>query len=409
MAIEALSQIKNLNENPDINAFFTFRNVNILSALVVRHDDNDSELFTTMYAEKISTASTSGIWYDFSISSHQAGISTQHCVGSISLGNSPAVAQGSVQVSSEDYDVWTMGRWYEKLAEGGLCFGPAFQSLTSIRTEKARKKPEAVSTTTLRQRVKMTPTSQYAGTLYPVHPLTIDSCLQAAIMGGTAGNIDTLKAYLPVFISYCRINRPLPGLVGLEAFIHSRSQITGFGTKTIDVTLRDHSNNVVVDISNARLALYKGMIETEESAAYERHPCLRVVWKPDVARIDAASQPHLESYLREFIDSHQELADSRTTAVAAGLIDLIGHKNPRFRTLELGGDCDCKSRQWLKILDSKSAFTRCREYQVGRFTNDGQLFVARALSPGKAEEVPFDFSTANLYDLLILSNVRTRP
>lgn len=404
MAMEAISQIKDLSDSPKALPSFKFHNVNIQSALVVRQDDNDTELFTSVRAEQISTASTSNTWFEFSISSFHDGSPTQHCIGIVGVGPS-LDTPGTIEVDAKDYDTWSMTRWYEKLSVEGLCFGPAFQSLTSMKTDKARLKPEALSTTTLLQRTKMAPTSSYPGTFYAVHPLVIDSCLQASIMGGTAGNLETLKAYLPVFINHCQINQPAVEQVGLEASIHSKSQSTGFGTKKISVTLRDTSNRTIIDISHARLSLYKGKTDDVDSAIHERHPCLRVVWKPDIVRIDEASQPQLEAYLQRFLATRPDLADNLSVGIAAGLLDLVGHKNPRLRGLEIGRDCDCKSKQWLDILDSKSAFTRYRDYQVGDFTEDGQLFISPVNSPEKSEKHPLDTDTSNAYDVLILPNV----
>lgn len=75
MAMEAVSQIKGWRPQQNLRPSFTFRNVNVSSALVVHDGDQETELFTMMYPEKISTASTSGIWYQFSISSFQNGTS----------------------------------------------------------------------------------------------------------------------------------------------------------------------------------------------------------------------------------------------------------------------------------------------------------------------------------------------
>ncbi|KAH0536611.1 Type I Iterative PKS [Glutinoglossum americanum] len=404
MAMEAVSQLKSLRKYPNATPSFTFRNVSIQSALVIRPDDNQSELFTTMYAEKISRTSTSGIWYDFSISSYQAGNSTQHCAGSVALELSASKMHGGIWVDAEGYDKWAMTRWYEKLADEGVRFGPAFQSLTSMKTDKARLRTDALSTTTLLQQVKMTSSSEYPGTSYAVHPILIDSCLQAASMGGTAGNLDTVKAHVPVHITHCRIDGTTLDQARQEVAIHSECESTGFGTKQISATLRDQSGKVIIDISNARLALYRSKADDGDLTEHERYPCLRVVWKPDMARLDEACQPHLEKYLQRYLNGHQELADNESVGVAAGLLDLVGHKNPRFRALELGRDCDCKSRQWLAVLDTKSAFPRYREWQIGSFAEDGQLVTTLVNSPEKTNKVSPYAGNFNAYDVLLLPN-----
>lgn len=378
--------------------------MNIQSALIVAGDDNESELFTTMCKERISTASTSDTWYDFSISSYKAENTIQHCVGSISFENSSQNPSGHVLVDAGGYEKWEMSRWYKKLADEGLCYGPAFCVLTSMMTDRAKLKPEAISTTNLLQRVPMSSSSKFPGTFYPVHPIVIDSCLQASIMGDTAGNVETLRPFLPVFIDHCRVTRPRADQVGMEAFIHSQSQSTGFATRKISVTVLDSSDKVVVDIASARLALDNGKTEKDNSAESGRHPFLRVIWKPDVARLDESCQQYLGQYLQNFLASHPDLADSQSVGVAAGLIDLVGHKNPRLRALELGSGCDCKSRKWLDVMDTNSAFARYRAYHVGSFSEDGEISVANVQNREKTEVLSPKSDTFNPYDLVILSD-----
>ena len=149
MAMEGICQIKSYKMTRDIRPSFSFRNVNISSALVLPDKDQDVELFTTMYPEKISTASVSKIWYTFSISSFLKDTSISHCAGSISVTLAGARRAGTVAIDATGYDTWTMGRWYAKLASEGLRFGSNFQSLISIRTDKYKSRPDALSTCSL--------------------------------------------------------------------------------------------------------------------------------------------------------------------------------------------------------------------------------------------------------------------
>lgn len=70
--------------------------VKIGAALVVPEQENSQvEIHTTLAASKISTASASAKWVDFSVSSWDAGASVLHCAGSVRLledGDGPAVA-----------------------------------------------------------------------------------------------------------------------------------------------------------------------------------------------------------------------------------------------------------------------------------------------------------------------------
>ena len=376
MAMEAVSRVKKYSPAQDNKPTFSFRSVNILSALVVQGGDQEIELFTTMYPEKISTASASGIWYTFMISSVSSGTAVSHCTGNISVTLSAASVAGTTFVDATGYDTWSMGRWYEKLASEGLCFGPTFQTLTSMRTEKSRTQPKALSTTKVYQRIPKSADSGYPGVYYAMHPLVIDACLQAAIMGGTGGQLDELHAYLPVFFDNLHITAPDTGLIGSDARIHSYSHTTGFATKKINVTLRDSNDSVLIHMSNARLSLYTGKMENAENAVEpNRHPTLRVIWKPDISRFDPGQKFELDAYIEQFLSDHYDKFESNTVGAMAALMDLAGHRNPRIRILEIEGDCDCKSKQWLELLDEKTDFPRMRTWHRGNFV-DGELNAA---------------------------------
>ena len=405
MGMEAISQIKRYHSTRAIKPSFTFRNVNISSALVIQDGDQDTELFTMMHPEKISTTSTSGIWYTFSISSVQSGISVSHCCGSISVTLSPVKQIGSSYVDAADYDKWTMARWYEKLANEGLRFGPMFQTLTSMKTEKGRIQPEALSTCRLYQRVPKSADTDFPGTFYAIHPLVVDACLQAAIMGGTAGHLAKLRAFLPVFFENIQITAPDADRIGSEAFIHSYSNTTGFATKKINATLRDEEDKVLIDMSNARLSLYSGKIEDASNALeHNRHPTLRVIWKPDITRLDPNHKSALDAYLEQFLSDHYNLTENNAVGVVAGLVDLAGHKNPRIRVLEVDRDCDCKSRQWLDILNEQSDFPRVRDWHSGSFV-DGELITHPHGNPSVVTKIKLDGEGVADWDLLLLPQV----
>lgn len=405
MGMEAVSQIKRYHSAQAIKPSFSFRNVNISTALVIQDGDQDTELFTMMYPEKISTTSASGIWYTFYISSVQSGISVSHCSGSISVTLSPIKQIGSSFVDAADYDKWTMGRWYEKLANEGLRFGPTFQTLTSMKTEKERIQPEALSTCRLYQRVSKSAKTKFPGTFYAVHPLVVDACLQAAIMGGTAGRLAKLRAFLPVFFENIQITTPDADRINSEAFIHSYSVTTGFATKRINATLRDEEDNVLIDMSNVRLSLYSGKLQDAANALEQnRHPTLRVIWKPDITRLDPTSKSELDAYLEQFLSDHYNLTENNAVGVMAGLIDLAGHKNPRIRVLEVDRECDCKSRQWLDILNEKSDFPRVRDWHSGNFI-DGELMTNPHSNPSVVTKVKLDGEGVADWDLLLLPQV----
>ncbi|KEY64667.1 hypothetical protein S7711_02867 [Stachybotrys chartarum IBT 7711] len=376
MAMEAATQARELKFQQPTS--FEFRNVSIIAALVVETETDtrplDVELHTTLSYKKISTTRPSSDWLDFTVSSWIDGQTTLHASGSIRVAGQ---LKGPVSIevqNAEDFDVWGMDRWYKKLADGGLCFGPAFQSLTSLRTDGNRVRTDAMASTRLTTRV-----GKETDTVYPIHPIAVDACLQAAIMGGTAGNLSTLKAFLPVFISEARIQAVAP-VTNEDAIIHTRSTKTGFATRRIDCTLLDASGKSVIDIKGMRLALYSGKMEetvANSNLFLQRHPTLRVNWKPDVLRVVPGLEKQLDAYIDAFIErieqKHADLADDEAQAVFAALLDLVGHNNPRMRVLSLTGDGQVQNKDWLSVLDKDTAMPRCRSWNSVAFSELGKL------------------------------------
>ncbi|KAJ4859714.1 KR domain-containing protein [Trichoderma breve] len=361
MAIEALSQVRDMKSQLIAGEPFSFEfeNVNINAAFVVPDESDaeadNTELHTVLSPRKISTANTSGNWHEFSISSWVSGVATLHCMGSIQVVESTMkLKDGSVMISDSGHEVWSMSRWYNKAKEEGLNFGPTFQSLTSLHTDGNRISTDSIATTHLQP-----PSPVATGMFYAIHPITIDACFQAAIMGGTAGNINTLRAYVPVFVSRCSIQIPQGGSASRgkeEVRIYSRMEKTGFSTRAVAFTLRLSDGTPAIDMPHLRMNAYTGKapVEPETSMHPQRQPCLRVQWKPD----------------------SDDLNDNGALIVFAALLDLFGHKVPRMSVLELGKECQWTPKDCQQILGKDTAFPRFRLWEDGRFGDDNKVVVS---------------------------------
>nr|APX43996.1 polyketide synthase [Pestalotiopsis microspora] len=377
VSMEALSQILGLNratfgKSVDSNTIFDFARVNIAAALVLQPDDetgkNTIELHTTMSPRRISTASTSSEWYDFTIVSWIAGQSTVHCTGGLRV-ICDLPQKSFVEVSqAEEFELWTPDPWYAKGKTEGLWFEDQFKSLTSLRTDGNRIRPEGICTTQL-----VPPCAKDPDALaYALHPITVDACLQAAIMGSTAGNLASLRAYLPVFITKAQI-RALVRVASdeEEARIHTRSTQTGLATQRIDATLYDAAGTVMVNLMDIRLALYTSRT-TGDSALTDsrlpRYPCLRTSWKPDITRLNDSTSSQYGDYFREFTKkSFPGLESGTSIAVMAGLVDLVAHKNPLSEFIDIRIDaasCEEKGIDFGQLLGTGTDFPRCSSYQV---------------------------------------------
>ncbi|KAF2177784.1 polyketide synthase [Zopfia rhizophila CBS 207.26] len=380
LAIEAVMQVKDAKGSASKLAF-EFRNVNISAALNVP-DENDAaakdlELHTTMSPRRISGANSSVDWCDFSISSWAAGKTMTHCTGSIRI-TRPVAKTGDESVTvanTEHFDNWPASRWYKQWHEEGFCFGPSFQSLTRFKTDNGQSRREAIGITKLEA-----PAAALGGSEYPVHPIVIDAAIQAAIWSTTAGQVSTLKAWFPVFISECTIQPAQGAEPDAEAEIHVRSEETGFSSRKMAATLRDARGAPVVDFKDARISLYTGkkikQRATDDPLAkyMERQPMLRINWKPDILRISSEVETQLRQYVATFVGRQRDdLLDDESLVVIGALIDLAGHKNPRMRVLELGGDAfGYKAKEWLNMLDADTAFSRCKSWVAGDVDESGE-------------------------------------
>ncbi|KAI4604125.1 Type I Iterative PKS [Pestalotiopsis sp. 9143b] len=413
MAVEAITQItgikKQLKEG-QLDQGFELRNVNISAALNVPDESDkegrDLELHTTMSLRKISGANSSADWHDFSISSlfWTLNQKTVHCTGSIRLTQTrKQVDQTSISVeNAEGFDLWSStAKWYTKWHSEGLCFGPQFQSLKTLRTDSARKRQEAIATASI-QPALVGGTYEY----YPVHPITIDAGLQAACLSGTAGHVASLKTWLPVYIAEAYMQPSAGAQSDAEGQIHVRSEEMGFSSRRIDATIKDASGALVVEFKDSRIALYNGKnaisvaqqtgdVETGDALAnlgnplelyMQRQPTLRVMWEPDVLRLSSRLAAPLRKHVADFVEKqHPDVRDDESLAVIGGLLSLAGHKNPRMRVLELGGDAEgYKAKLWQSMLGKHTAFSQVASWHAGTLSEKGEISLPDGV------EGPFD-------------------
>ncbi|KAI1149132.1 polyketide synthase [Nemania diffusa] len=404
LAIEAVSQITDSKGKPASSLAFELQNFSVSAAPVVPDEERDVynsakdlEIHTTMSRRNISLANSSSDWHDFAVSSWLAGHTTVHCSGSIRMTERVGKSEGGVKLEKfEGFGTSSMGRWYTKWHQEGLCFGPEFRSLTSLRTDSRRRRYEAIATTRLEPHVASTASSEYL-----VHPILIDAALQAAILSTTAGHVPSLKNWLPVFIEECVIQPALQSLsasntgeierdMDAEGEVHVRSEETGLSSSRIDGTLRDTNGVPIVNFKGGRISLYTGKRTSATKPQGEsgdakrlaglytdRQPTLRINWRPDILRLSGGSENHLRGYISTFVQKQpDDIKDDESLVVIGSLLDLAGHKNSRIRILEVAGDAlGYKAKQWQHILNMETAFPRCKSWHSASLTAEAKLVV----------------------------------
>jgi len=369
MAIEAICQVTGTTAE-DLPSF-SLRNVNILKACVLSQDDG-IEIFTTMQPLKISATSTSETWYHFAINSYSEGIATDHATGLIKLENPLSTVSRELIFDDRSMEPTAVRNWYSRFAKEGLNFGKEFQSLEEIHCHRGKKLMHAVTKTKVLQGdgdgLKQQST-------YVVHPITIDALLQTTIIALTAGHINTLKAKVPVVFESVRICTPHPSSISQPWTIHGVSEPVGIASLKMNAELHDANGKVCVQLKQARGVAFQGA--AQEELADERHPMLRVVWKPDIERLWEGGEDAFSVYLnRPGLPKAPNQVVKRLTRA----LDLVTHKNPARHILELieGGLDNTKSI--LDALHFDSPFKCCRTYSRGQVADEKELLVANIKS-----------------------------
>jgi acyl transferase domain-containing protein len=182
MINEALRQLSDTQE-------CTIRNLHVKAPLVLPSTDGTViEVVTSMRPVRINDRIDSK-WYEFSISSHDGGGWTKHATGK-ALARAEDLEKAVLEPPSFERVV-SSPIWYTMLADLGLQYGPHFQGLESITASPVRYEASA----TIRGHTIQTGTSQ------PLHPISIDQCLQLFSVAATHGRSLLLtQLYIPTYI-----------------------------------------------------------------------------------------------------------------------------------------------------------------------------------------------------------------
>ncbi|KAK9794411.1 hypothetical protein SCARD494_05481 [Seiridium cardinale] len=371
VAIEALSQILNPKNDPQhhIDSLFGFqlRNVSIDKALFLPDDldasQEGTELHTTLSPQLLSTTLVSSVWYDFTISSWVSGHSTVHCVGEIRADPDEGFPGSVLIPDASMFEKTDPKQWYEKSNENGFGFKNSFRSLVSVGTDASRLRPKSSCSIKLIPPVATAPHS----TQYPIHPITIDACIQAGIISGTCGHVRSMGAWLPVSISEARIRVPAGGVRDGDGDIQAESTKTGLSTRRMSSTLRDDEGKMIVNLIDLQLSSYTHTKDEPEngSIGQHRHPCLRIKWRPDITRLNVATKEQLTDFVKDCLDEVQNGPESDGNdylACFGVLLELAGHKNPALRVLEIGATDRARTDDLQRSLRVNSAFPLFRSW-----------------------------------------------
>ncbi|KAF7180982.1 hypothetical protein CNMCM7691_000111 [Aspergillus felis] len=167
MVGEAIRQISGSSD-------YSIRNMFIRTALILNHEEHEGlEIITSLRPARIAD-NVDSVWYDFTITAHQEGVWSKHCIGQVCAGQDRQHAP--IQLSPYSRHVQS-DRWYEALDAKGLEYGSRFRGLDSITASPSSPHAAAV----------LHPIEESCDSHYALHPILIDQCLQLLSVAATNG------------------------------------------------------------------------------------------------------------------------------------------------------------------------------------------------------------------------------
>lgn len=406
MAMEAVFQA--LGKRQPDSLSYELSNVNILAALTLSSQENmiSAELLTSLRRQKATATSKSKKWWDFEILSLKDGRSTTHATGSITVytSNAPIVHTTQPEPASSEFSA--VRSWYRKMKEEGLNFGKRFQTMKTLYIPRNKTDRWAIAEIDVLHR---TTDAVEEDSTYTMHPTTIDGILQTAIIAGAHGVIPDLIAQVPVAFESAVICTPSAVDLDSTYTVFANSHATSVSTSIISTELRNMNGKLYAAIRGMRLTTYSSSSRNENDT--ERHPMLRVCWKPDLVNLQTA-QKELEVFIHGEAASESASSDVCTGGKLfhmSALTQLICHKNPQARIMYLLRDWS-DQHDLLAVgicmasLGSGTHFHSFGSFFVGKVTSKGIVHRKRINDVSSITEItslPFEPSGPDL-DIIIV-------
>ncbi|KAI1084321.1 putative polyketide synthase [Whalleya microplaca] len=276
MAVEAISQMHfEVEDAPPIKSF-KLRSVAINSTLRVHDDELGVEVVLNMEKVALTNANTVSLWHTFNIGSiaPNSDTWTDHCSGTIMVETRDSAIDRDQRLQADARSrLLDMKRWYDKFAKVGLLYGPTFQGLSKLKAYPG--------TNTAAADVALNPTT---GTVsggesrYTIHPATLDTCIQLALISCHAGQVECVrKAFVPIIAD--SIDIWVPESYEERGCGVASGQLRGLRGLYARTQLYSQSGNPLLDIGELKCVTYDGISDATSNIPREPY------WRP-VVRVD---------------------------------------------------------------------------------------------------------------------------
>ena len=255
--------------------------------------------------------------------------------------------------------------WYKAMNDVGYNFGPLFQKQLEVESKSGERHSRSLLSFT-------EPESVYPQSRYPIHPVCIDGGLQTSAPSLWTGNRSSVSAVL------------VPAIID-EVIITSRehhetaiadttSTYVGLGRRE---DTKSYMSNVSVFDPSDRSLLFRvsGLryhrLDTQEDP-FSAHSYSRATWKPDITFLPQEALGELaKKDTQSDVSSYQE----RAWNITSEIIDLVVHKTPNLKVMEVNMMRDDSTSSWLdgESFD-KSTRAACLQYHYS--SNDANSLIA---------------------------------
>lgn len=340
MALEALYQKHRALLQPEDAAnlapndlCYRFRNVRFNRAMVLEEEKQLQITFT------LTVVPGSKDWHEFRISTSEGDVLSEHCRGLVRI-------QDPIDERLEGEDAAPLKSpqapksWYKCQREWGNDFGPTFQRLIKFEAVNGQRSSRSLMS------LSPPPSKHSPQSYYPIHPAALDGCLQTASISNVECDRTKVKnVMVPSLIDDLIINK-VPARLH-EGRSIAKSVYSGRGR--LDAEKSWVANTSTYDSESGQLVVQiTGLNYTKLDVAPKPDPhtfhC--VSWKPDI------------SFLTQ--DQMMYLTPDKASNKLDTVIDLIAHKKPALRVLEVNLDDTNTSCMWFDASDlsARAAYSK---------------------------------------------------
>jgi NADPH:quinone reductase-like Zn-dependent oxidoreductase len=281
--------------------------------------------------------------------------------------------------------------WHKAMIDAGYNFGTSFQKQLQVEAVPGKRSSRSLVSLEILE-------SAYPQSFYPMHPASIDGCLQACAPSLWKGNRNAVNAVLvPAIIDNLTII-PSQAARGLSL---TSAQYLGLGRP--DDTKNYLSDATVYDPETGHLlfrlaGLRYHKIDTGPSA-YDAHTFSALNWKPDVTLLSSNG-------LHKIAHTGQH-GDDPSLRVVGDIITLAAHKKSSQRVLELNTVPGESQSVWLTSIAGHDLIGKaCRHYSYRLSDPNALVEAGQQYTSDKTELALLDLerlsATEEQFDLVII-------